>query len=71
VHSKRIEQIQAGDVFFENASGHWLRCVALAAVSEDDDGYTVKASTPLGNREFHQLKYGPKLRLFQSTDSAD
>ena len=64
---KPIEHIVAGDVFYEYVSGHMLRHVALESVSEDEEGFTVKAVSPLGNRHFFQPKEGAKVRLYYDT----
>ncbi len=63
-----ISAIKAGDIFFEDATGHMVRCEALDNAIEDEVGYTVRASTPLGNREFYESKGGPRVRLYASRE---
>lgn len=60
----RISSIKAGDVFFEDASGHMIQCEALENAESDESGFMVRASTPLGTRVFFETKGGPKLRLY-------
>ena len=63
----RISALKAGDVFCEDIAGQILRCVALDDVVEDEIGWTVRASTSLGNREFFEARGGVRLRFFTET----
>ena len=63
----RISAIKTGDIFCEDVAGQILRCVALDDVVEDELGWTVRASTPLGSRDFFEARGGVRLRLFIET----
>ena len=67
---KKIETITAGEEFYEDTSGTMMKCQALGNCQTDATGFTVRAVTPLGERDFFQAAGGKPLRLYVADDSS-
>lgn len=65
----RIENIKAGDIFYEDASGSMMRCEALETTRSDEQGHSLRALTPLGERELYEAKGGRPVRLYKEIPS--
>ena len=60
----KIETLRAGDFFYEESSGAFLKCQALETCRDDQNAFLLNASTPVGDREFYQVKGATFLRLY-------